>query len=184
MIPSLQYLLQIGIVQPFSVIVFKLLHSDKDPLRNHKDPITGYYCALARSNFSNMLTSKLCLQLLHRKQLTSGIGAYDVWRYVFTVGCDRHVRPKLRLSSSENIMKISTESSFDPLLIKAANFQSRTSNTATGYYVTEVTRNCVHHLSKETYMPTILNISKKIHIWDRKLKNILTIKKNIYLNKA
>ena len=51
-------------------------------------------------------------------------------------------------------------------------------------HVTEVKRNCVHHLYKTIQTPTVLNTSRKIYIRERKLTNKLTIKKNFYLNGA
>ena len=43
--------------------------------------------------------------------------------------------------------------------------------------VTEVTRNCFHYLIRNFHTPTVLNMSRKIHIRERKLINKLTIKK-------
>ena len=51
-------------------------------------------------------------------------------------------------------------------------------------HVTEVKRNCVHHLYKTIQTPTVLNMSMKMHIRERKLTNKLTIKKKFYLNGA
>ena len=48
--------------------------------------------------------------------------------------------------------------------------------------VTEVMRNCFHHLFRNIHMLKALDMSRKRHIRERKLPNKLTIKKNIYLN--
>ena len=37
-------------------------------------------------------------------------------------------------------------------------------------HVTEVTRYCVHHIFENIQTPTVLNMSKKIHIKERKLQ--------------
>ena len=49
---------------------------------------------------------------------------------------------------------------------------------------TEVTRNCFHHLFRDILTPTVLNMSRKIHIREQKLTNKLTINKDINLKGA
>ena len=48
--------------------------------------------------------------------------------------------------------------------------------------VTEDTRNCFHHLFRNIHTPTVLNMSRKIYVRERKLTKKLKIKNKIYLN--
>ena len=49
--------------------------------------------------------------------------------------------------------------------------------------MTQVTSYCVHHFISNIHTPTVLNMSRKIDIRERKLTNKLTLKKNIRLLK-
>ena len=49
--------------------------------------------------------------------------------------------------------------------------------------MTEVTSYCDHHFISNIHTPTVLNMSRKIGIRERKLTNKLTLKKNIRLLK-
>ena len=83
-------------------------------------------------------------------------------------------------------MSVSNANQTNPLEAIRYEFTSPDAPITPKFYrhVTEVERNCVNHLFKNIQTPTVLNMSRKIHIRELTLTNTLIRKENIYLNGA